>query len=484
MSFNSLNAYLYSKPRILLFYFAVATQLIASAISSAGFVLSNSPLLLTGCVVWIVWFVMIFAVILPRTDISLSKRINQLKRGALIIFISLFVLGLGEAVAVAILLPRVIQNQNTASDFRQLMTGLKEVYEYNDATALTQQAVENLLKGQNPYTHANIIEALSKYKGSYDRVTPLRAGTLSNVFPYPTNSQLEQLWNKAIQNPSQVPAELESRVCYPAASFLLPAPFIFLGITDIRIVYAIFVLAGLAYAVWVIPKHRRLLFIGAVLISLELWSSIAGGEVGSLCFPLLLVAWLALNRNLWLSAIFMGLAVATKQTAWFFVPFYLVLLLRTQGVKKFVAVLSVIAGIFIITNLPFIITDPKLWLASMTSPMTDPMFPIGGGLIALVNGGILHIQSSLPFTILEGIVFVIAILWYFRYCRRYPQTGPILAIIPLFFAWRSLWSYFFYVAIISLAYILANDDAGQKNILNKTNPADKENSSYLENTTP
>ena len=265
---------------------------------------------------------------------------------------------------------------------------------------------------------------------------------------------------------------------------MLPAPFIFLGITDIRIVYAIFVLAGLAYAVWVIPKHRRLLFIGAVLISLELWSSIAGGEVGSLCFPLLLVAWLALNRNLWLSAIFMGLAVATKQTAWFFVPFYLVLLLRTQGVKKFVAVLSVIAGIFIITNLPFIITDPKLWLASMTSPMTDPMFPIGGGLIALVNGGILHIQSSLPFTILEGIVFVIAILWYFRYCRRYPQTGPILAIIPLFFAWRSLWSYFFYVAIISLAYILANDDAGQKNILNKTNPADKENSSYLENTTP
>ena len=168
-------------------------------------------------------------------------------------------------------------------------------------------------------------------------------------------------------------------------------------------------------------------------------------------------------KKMGVAAIIVGLAVATKQTAWFFVPFYLVLLLRTQGVKKLLVVLSVIGCIFNITNLPFIITDPKLWLASMTSPMTDPMFPIGGGLIALVNGGILHIQSSLPFTILEGIVFISAILWYFRYCRRYPQTGPILAIIPLFFAWRSLWSYFFYVAIISLAYITANDDTDGKN---------------------
>ena len=154
------------------------------------------------------------------------------------------------------------------------------------------------------------------------------------MFPYPQNNQLEQLWNKAIQTPSQVPSEFESRVCYPAASFLLPAPFIFLGITDIRIVYAIFVLAGLAYTVWVIPKKRRLLFIGAVLISLELWNSIAGGEVGSLCFPLLLIAWLALNRNLWLSAIFMGLAVATKQTAWFFHSFLSYFIVTNTGNKK------------------------------------------------------------------------------------------------------------------------------------------------------
>jgi uncharacterized membrane protein len=139
-------------------------------------------------------------------------------------------------------------------------------------------------------------------------------------------------------------------------------------------------------------------------------------------------------------------------------------LFRTQGVKKLFIVLSIIGGLFFVTNLPFIVTNPDLWLASITSPMTDPMFPVGGGLTIFVTGGFINIQSPLPFSILEGIAFIGTIFWYFRYGKRYPQTGPILAIIPLFFAWRSLWSYFFYAAIISLAYIMANENTTQKTL--------------------
>jgi uncharacterized membrane protein len=165
----------------------------------------------------------------------------------------------------------------------------------------------------------------------------------------------------------------------------------------------------------------------------------------------------------------MGLAVTTKQTAWFFLPFYLILLFRTQGVKKLFIVLFIIGGLFFFTNLPFIVANPDLWLASITSPMTDPMFPVGGGLTIFVTGGVINIQSPLPFSILEGIAFIGTIFWYFRYGKRYPQTGPILAIIPLFFAWRSLWSYFFYAAIISLAYIMANENTTQKTLYSGIN---------------
>jgi uncharacterized membrane protein len=98
--------------------------------------------------------------------------------------------------------------------------------------------------------------------------------------------------------------------------------------------------------------------------------------------------------------------------------------------------------------------------------MTDLMFPSGLGLITLVTSGIVKLRSSLPFTILEAISFIVAVGWYFKYCRKYPQTGPLLAVVPLFFAWRSLFPYFFYVDLISLAYIMVNEE----NLLQKIAP--------------
>jgi hypothetical protein len=230
MSKKHLSSYLQASPRTLLFYFTVVILLLSTVIFSLGFILNNSAILITGSIILLVWFIAIFISVLPQTDTFLSTRLNQLKRGALIIFVFLFVAGLLGAATIVILVPHVIQDKNISSDLHQLLTGVQRDYGYNDGTTLSQQAVENLLKGQNPYAHANIIRALLKYHGTYDTVTPLRTGIFSDVFPYPQDSQLRQLWDKAIQMPSSVLPEIESRVCYPAASFLLPAPFIFIGI--------------------------------------------------------------------------------------------------------------------------------------------------------------------------------------------------------------------------------------------------------------
>jgi hypothetical protein len=54
-------------------------------------------------------------------------------------------------------------------------------------------------------------------------------------------------------------------------------------------------------------------------------------------------------------------------------------------------------------------------------------------------------------------VFGTGLAWYFVNCRKYPHTGPILAFFPLFFAWRSLWSYFFYIDIIVLAAVMIDE---------------------------
>lgn len=444
-------------PHILLFFFAMAIQLVASAIAGVGFALTVRWYWLGGLFLWMLWFAVMFVIAAPHADNLFNRHRVGLRRGAIIIIISLVVLGIVE-LGTAIFISPAFERNYTAGDFVTLLEQMRHGFQYNDGTALGQQATENLLSGENPYAHANVIAALLKYNGSYDRVTPLRTGSLIDTFPYPTQDQLQQIWNTAIQNPSQPAPEIESRVCYPAGFFLLPAPFIALGITDIRFVYVIFVFGGLAYATWKTPGKKRLLFIAFAIVSLELWNSLADGETGSVVFPLLLIAWVSLGKNRWLSAATMGLAVATKQTSWFFLPFYLVLLWQKSGMKTLVFTCGVIGTIFIVTNAYFIALDPALWLKSILSPMTEPTFPLGVGIVAVVTGGLVNIQSSLPFTILEAIVFAGAIIWYIRNARRWPYAGPIISILPLFFAWRSLWSYFFYVASIMLTMMLTENE--------------------------
>lgn len=444
-------------PRARLYFAAVVIQLLASALSGVGFVLETPGYFLGGAAAWAVWFVLMFLMTRPTTDNFLERHTRLLRRGAGTIFIALFIVGFLEVIGMTVLYPLYYENDENPGNFSEVMTGLNKVFEYNDSTILTQQASENLLEGNNPYAHANIVEGLIKYDGEYDRVTPLRAGRFADVFPYPALSQLEELWEEATLNPSQIPPEIESRLCYPAGSFLLPAPFIAIGITDIRVIYAIFAVGGLLYAVWRIPGRRRLIFIGGVLVSLEFWNSVAAGETGITCFPLLLVAWLSVGRNNRLSVIFMGIAVATKQTAWFVLPFYLIYLFHAAGPGRIPAAFGIIAGIFAAFNLPFIIADPGLWLSSVVSPMTDPMFPLGVGIINLVTSGVIDIRSALPFTVMELLGIAAALVWYYRNCREYPAAGLILAVAPLFLAWRSLWMYFFYVGIIAFAAVMAGE---------------------------
>jgi hypothetical protein len=461
-------ANLQASPRVWLFFSVLLVGLLASGISGVGFVLSDPYFLISGTVIWAGWFVLIFLVAMPRIDHKLEKYQTLLKRLAISVSILLLTLGTAEMIALVSFHSVFTQSQNLGG-LGQSLRALEHGFHYNDATALAHQATENLIQGKNPYAHANIVTALLEHDSSYDRVTPLRAGQFANQFPYPDNNQLAQLWSEAVKNPQHPPVELETRLNYPAGSFLIPAPFFLAGLTDIRIVYVIIVLAGCIYAYWLLPKDRRIFFLAAAIISLEVWNSIATGETGTLVFPFILLAWLLANKHPWQSVIFMGVAVATKQTAWFFLPFYFIYMFRTTSLKKLMLLAGTTAGIFLAINLPFAIGDPKLWFNSLIAPMTESIFPIGVGIITLVTGGVLDIQSPLIFTILEFSSVLICVAWYYRYGHRYPYTGPILAVVPLFFAWRSLWTYFFYMDLIVLVLILMNQKRPAK-ALSQENP--------------
>ncbi|MCX7911608.1 MAG: hypothetical protein N2506_01395 [Dehalococcoidales bacterium] len=444
-------------PRINLFFVAIFLKIIASALSGIGFVLTSPWYYVSGTVVWLIFFFGIFVFAFPQADGWLSGFQHWLRPAARTIIVVFVIIGLVMLLVGLTVGLGQLASYDRGSDFSRLMDSLNRVFGYNDATALCHQAAENLLQGKNPYVEANVVSAMLRFQGATDKLTPLREGRFADSFPYPSAEELERLWQEAAQDPGHIPVEVESKFNYPAGSFLLPAPFIWLGVRDMRIIYLILLLPALCCVAAKVPRGYRTVFVFALIASLELWNSLAAGETGFLYFPFLLLAWVLYPRHRITSAICMAIAVATKQIAWFLLPFYLILILRTDGFRRLLLAAGTIGGIFVAANIWFFARDPVLWLNSIFAPVLGRLFPLGVGIITIVTGGLVDIRSPLVFSILEYVIFAGGIVWYWFSCRRYPNSALVLGILPLFFAWRSLWSYFFYVDIIMLAGVLVNE---------------------------
>jgi uncharacterized membrane protein len=439
-------------PRISILMISLFFKIMAGAFSAVAYAIQSLTMGMSGTVVWLFWFSLLFIAAMPSTDVLLARHLGWLSKAAKILVAILITAGILEvAFAVSI---RLGVFEGASENFQNLITYFERLGVYGDAAALEKQAVDNFLEGEDPYREANVITAATEFHVPPGKLTPLRTGRFAQDFPYPNFDEIEELYASAQANPDDIPPEFESKFSYPAASFILPAPLIALGIEDLRIVFLLFALPAFGYVILKTKPGLRFYFVAALAASLELWNSLSSGETGFLVFPLLLMAWLLHRKKLWLSAVFMGLAVATKQTAWFLLPFYIILILREKGLRKAAATSAIAGGVFLAFNLPYLLADPGLWLSSVMAPMTDKLFPNGAGIVAFIYTGLIEVASPWPFAIMEIAVLLAALIWYARNCHRFPESALVLAVFPLFFSWRSGWTYFFYVDIIMLATIL------------------------------
>ncbi|HEX78855.1 MAG TPA: DUF2029 domain-containing protein, partial [Dehalococcoidia bacterium] len=344
-------------PRVSLFFIAIAVKLLASALSGIGFVVGSPALLISGTFVWLLFFAILFMIAIPKTDYLLHNHMRWLKPTSATIFTILLVVGLMELSIILTIGFTSVNINILGEDTPQIFESFDNTFAYNDATALCHQAVFNFIDGENPYAEASIGSAITEYDVPLDKLTPLREGRFANIFPYPDAKQIQIVAQEAIDNPLNIPPELESSLGYPAGCFLVSAPFALFGISDLRLIYFIIVLPVLAYTIWKTPSRLRIFIIAAFIVSLELWNSLVAGETGFLCFPFLLLAWILPRKRLWLPALFMGMAIAIKQVAWFFLPFYLILIFREEGFRKTLYSMAIIAGCFLVLNVPYIIGD-------------------------------------------------------------------------------------------------------------------------------
>ncbi|HVA90185.1 MAG TPA: hypothetical protein VNL71_10110 [Chloroflexota bacterium] len=360
---------------------------------------------------------------------------------------------------------------NTILQVSLILPDLNQVNRYGvDAAAATDCATQQFMRGHDPYANVHMLTCLATHGLQFNQTTPKSAGRFWPFATFPTRNHPEfqvgtssfdnLLWNtywrdlkREQQDPNYAPAEFETRFNYPgAAIFFGWAAWVF-GARDLVGLF----LACVILASWLIYRQtdrRARLATGLLLVgNTPLILDSAVGATDILYATLLVIYWQVRERPL-VGGLVLGLAAATRQQVWFFVPFLLFLAWRWHGWHDLWRRSSVALAVFIGCNLPFILMGPQNWLAGVLGPMTDPLFAQGIGLIALTIALFQqHIGPSSLYAVLEGVALVGCFWLYTRHWQRAPGLAMMLPLIPLALAWRSLHTYFMVLPLLAIAVL-------------------------------
>ena len=87
-------------------------------------------------------------------------------------------------------------------------------------------------------------------------------GQFRGTTAYPSEAAVQAAcMNVIIHRPGSIPPEFESKYNYPSGSFLFILPFLWMGIHDMRFLYAIAILGIGAYLAFRTPRSLRFLWL-------------------------------------------------------------------------------------------------------------------------------------------------------------------------------------------------------------------------------
>ncbi len=293
-----------------------------------------------------------------------------------------------------------------------------------DAVAAVHRMAEIFLSGQNAYAVFDLPEALAR-------------------FPYMDPELATHLEGRAVLHSYN----------YPALSFLVVAPFVALGLGDIRWVYLGLMLV---LAVVVVSRLRmawRPMALATIVgNAIVLRQPILAG-IDPTWALLVIGAWLALRRA-WLSPVLLGLAFAARQTAWFVAPFYVALVWQRSGRREAVRRALISAAVATVVNVPFFALAPERFIDGVTAPILSALEPDGVGLVRFGLAGIGPLFSRVEYGALALIVFAALLAAFVRWRRSLVSAPLVWPFLPLYFAWRSLQNYF----VLATLFVFVADE--------------------------
>ncbi len=298
---------------------------------------------------------------------------------------------------------------------------------HTDVVAAAHRAAEILVSGQNPYTVFDLPQALERFDLDPQLATHLENGSVVHTYNY------------------------------PALSFLQLAPFVWLGLTDIRWVYLVETLLIAVIAIRQLRTAWRSMALVTVIgneIITRQWI-LAGVDPSWALY--LMLAWLLRRRHV-LSAIFLGMAVADRQPAWFVAPFFVLAIAQRFGPRVAMRTAGIAALTAVLVNAPFVINEPTRAIAGILAPVLAPL--VSGG-VGLMRYGANDIGPALPrlaYTALSlfAMAGLLVLLW--KRPRSLSGAPLVWPLLPLYLAWRSNQNYF---AASPLFAFIADDELAE-----------------------
>jgi hypothetical protein len=317
---------------------------------------------------------------------------------------------------------------------------------HSDAVANVHRGTELLLAGADPYRAVDTYESLDRFGMDRELATHLEDGTALRSFNY------------------------------PALALLVPAPAVALGLADLRVLYLGEILvAALAATAVAAPPWRPFVLaavVGNVVIARQ--HVLAGIDPA---WAILLGAALVVlgraerrrsRRLLWLSAVLLGLAAASRQPAWFAAPFALAAVWRDWGAPVALRYAVAAAAAFVVPALPFLVAAPAEHLAGVLTPIVLPLEPHGVGLARLGAEGLAPLLPRGAHAALALAALALALAAALRR-RATPVAYGALAVAPLYLAWRALQNYFAFAGPFA-ALAVADEDADGTRSAARTGP--------------
>jgi hypothetical protein len=355
---------------------------------------------------------------------------------------------------------------------------------HNDAIAYIHLDADLVRQGINPYTD-DVAFWQAARRWPLTGATPLLGSVAfgSDPLHYPSTKEQEAVLAQDLTTEHANGAfDPQTAHNYPAGIIWLALPFVWIGLPSV-IWLNLLALAALAALVLArAPAEQRAAALVALAACPVLWLYTLLENFDVVCLACVLAAW-ALADHPRRSAIVLGLACAVKQIAWFFIPFYLVGIARRQGWAAAARRGAWSAASFVVLNMPFLIASPGAWLRGLLVPQADPLFPIGYGLISLGLSGVVPLVSSHLWTALEFAAWSALVLWQWRARSARMEDGLLLALIPLWLAWRSPMNYFALIPALAL-WIVATRARTASQADHATPPADSPDPAALELAAP